>query len=1265
MLHTQLVTARELERYANTYASRNVVPELVYLLVKQSAPDASECRIPYGEDVDQPGSDGRVVSKEGYREFVPPGESFWEISATWNPQDKATKDFRRRKQSIPEEVRAAASFVFVTPRSGGSRGWDEARQASWRRRRRDSGWKKILVLDGVKLADWLREFPSVGIWMAKKIGKTNTLGGMSTPAEHWDLVKSWRLGDDPPLPPKLFTVGRAEACAALTELFVGNSRRLFLLAESETDVKDFVAAFLEAEDDQVMATRCLYISDETAWRSVVDVQMSHVLVADPRLGLDSHNADLQMLATNRGHSIVIPLLGATPGDNPEFQRLRSPTRLQIEEVLLASKFSRMRAEAMARVGAERISALRRDLQGLGPVPPFATWEAARLLAQALLAGKWDEKNQSDVAAMERLLGKARGEWIESLRASVFRSDAPLIQREGKWWFVARGEAWGALASNLADEELERFQLLAVEVLGERDPALDLAKDQRWAANIHGRQLSYSHLLRQGLAETLALIGSRPEALSACSDRERNLTSVIAVRELLKDADWDRWASLDSLLPLLAEAAPDEFLDSLEADLEDLAGSSFHRVFAEEGGVGIASQTYMSGLLWALEGLAWSPDLLSRVCLVLADLASIDPGGTWGNRPSNSLLHILLPWHIQTTASIEKCIVAVKCVLREQPEVGWKLLLGLLPSRHGWTTGTYKPTWRQFVPRDWRDGTSPSEYQVQVRAYSELAVDRAKGNAERLAALVNRIDELPDRARDSLLGYLSSTSFLKLKEDERAEVWQKLGDLLRRHRRFREAEWSMPDSLLAELTVLAESLAPESPEYQRRHLFSSRHHELFEEVGNYAEQRKRVDAARTEALRSMLDSQGLQSILDFSERVDLPGDVGHALAELGSREIDLSLLPAMLETTEEAAEKLIKGYVWVRFRRQGWRWAETMIENFERQSQIASFLTRLPFDESVWSRVETYLGDEGEVSYWADVPVNPYSASGNLTFPIGKLLKYGRPQEAVDCVARTVEEGEQFDEKMAVDALVSLLASPAAQPQMDARHIVEIITRLQQGSGVGADVLCRLEFAYLPLLDRFSSGSPKTLENRLALEPSFFVEVVAVVYRPRSERGSDKKTDEPHRRIAEAAYGLLRDWRLCPGATTGDDFNEKAFRAWITRMKVVAKEADREEVARIHVGNVLTYAPKDPDGLWIHHAVAEVLNERGGEAFRDGFTTALFNQRGVFTHSAGEEEMKLANLNREKAEALETAGYSRFATAMREFAETYERIAGREAERKFD
>ena len=341
MDHTHIIHDFHLEQYADTRESQEVIPELIYLLVKQSVSDPSICRIPYGESVNQPGLDGIVYAEEAFREFVPEGQSYWEIGAGANPQEKATEEFRKRTRDLDDAGidRSKASFVFVTPRSTGSGGWNEPKQRKWLESRKNEGWKEVRIIDGVKLADWLREFPALGKWMAKKIGITPRMGDITTPREHWDVVVQSGNADDPPLPPALFTAANPSACDALKALFNGETQNqgLFLFAESEHDVEDFVAAYLaslDSEEGSIHASRCLFISDEEAWRSYVGLPRPHVLVASTRLGLDSDaNMDLQTLATSKGHAVIVPLSSAQPGDRPEIIKLRSPRREQIETIL--------------------------------------------------------------------------------------------------------------------------------------------------------------------------------------------------------------------------------------------------------------------------------------------------------------------------------------------------------------------------------------------------------------------------------------------------------------------------------------------------------------------------------------------------------------------------------------------------------------------------------------------------------------------------------------------------------------------------------------------------------------------------------------------------------------------------------------------------------------------------------------------------------------------------------------------------------------------
>ncbi|EOT1260511.1 hypothetical protein [Escherichia coli] len=111
-----------------------------------------------------------------------------------------------------------------------------------------------------------------------------------------------------------------------------------------------------------------------------------------------------------------------------------------------------------------------------------------------------------------------------------------------------------------------------------------------------------------------------------------------------------FVSLRDQLPLLAEAAPGPFLDALEQLLKG-NGEMIAPIFNEDKGL-LTPRSHYHGLKWALEALAWEQTYLLRAAICLAKLAVIDPGGTYSDRPLNSLRTIFLAWSPNTWAPVK-------------------------------------------------------------------------------------------------------------------------------------------------------------------------------------------------------------------------------------------------------------------------------------------------------------------------------------------------------------------------------------------------------------------------------------------------------------------------------------------------------------------------------------------------------------------------------------------------------------------------------------
>ena len=327
-----------------------------------------------------------------------------------------------------------------------------------------------------------------------------------------------------------------------------------------------------------------------------------------------------------------------------------------------------------------------------------------------------------------------------------------------------------------------------------------------------------------------------------------------VNEVLKDADWIRWASLNDLLPLLAEAAPKEFLENVDTALETTP-CPFDILFAQENSNGIGRANFMTGLLWSLELLAWDPEYLTHVVITLGELSKRDPGGNRGNRPSHSLNTIFLPWLPQTCATIEQRKITIETLIRENPKIAWNLLLSLLPQSVTVSSGSYRPRWRESIPDTYSKRVTYPDYWKQISIYAELALGMAKKDMKNLTDLIENFSNLPKTVQDPLLKYLVSDSIMTLSEFEKLPIWTELVHFINKHRKYANSEWAMKREDIDRIATVADFLAPNEPFYRHQRLFNERSFDLFEDKGDFAQQNKKLEKARLSAITEILKNRG--------------------------------------------------------------------------------------------------------------------------------------------------------------------------------------------------------------------------------------------------------------------------------------------------------------------------------------------------------------------------------------------------------------------------
>ncbi len=629
------------------------------------------------------------------------------------------------------------------------------------------------------------------------------------------------------------------------------------------------------------------------------------------------------------------------------------------------------------------------------------------LVVANLLGGWNENNKADCEVVRQLANKDFDSWIPGIREILQHPSSPVSLINGLWSVSERKSLWKTMGSRVFDKDLDNLKRCAVAVLSERDPKFELPSQQRYAANIYGKALKHSYELRKGLAESLALLGTRPAALIHCS--QHKLVITLTIREILENADWVLWGSLDGLLPILAEAAPDEFLRTVENALHQNP-CPFDDLFAQEN-VGIFGGNYINGLFWALETLAWDEEFIVQACVTLGELAAHDLGDNWANRPVNSLTRILLPWLPRTTAPLEKRKVALHTLRREVPKVAWRVLLSLLPGQTETSSSTHKPSWRDTIPNEWKEGVSDKEYWEQVVFCAKLAVEMASIDMEKLEYLIDHLDDLPEPAFSQALEHLSSETISNRPEEQRMDTWTKLVKITHTHREFPDAKWALPEEKISGIERIAAKLAPQKPWNLHRLIFSN-YNPFYEETGDWKVLDEKREEQRQQAIKEIISSGGMDAVMRFAEAVEQPHSVGHSLGVIAETEIDEHILPAFLETDNWKLAELVRAFIWSRRDKNGWEWVDGLDRSHWSTSQVGQFLSCLPFIKETWNQATNWLG-ENEREYWGKVRPNPYDTDDDKGFAIDKLVEYGRPRATIASLYRMLHKGQLLDKRRVV------------------------------------------------------------------------------------------------------------------------------------------------------------------------------------------------------------------------------------------------------------
>jgi len=1200
----KLVTRDTIDRWADTTFSKAALPYLISRLVRATTPASTKANLPSGSATYIGGWDG-IINCESETPYVPQGTSLWEFGTTSDCKGKADDDYEKRKNNPIGFEPKDSVFIFVTPRLWTKKDeWVLAKKG-------ENHWKDVIVYDSVDIEQWLDIALAVSRWFAAQDGVgTYPFDGIMTADEFWE---EWSIGAKGLiLLPESIIAGRDYETKQLLTTLQGEPTIKAIKASTKNEAIAFIIASAKTfpiEEADRFFSKALIVDTEGNFRGV-RINTNTPLNLIPRFD----EAQPLYAAVAKGHHVLVPL-GADDDFNQETIILPTVDRDGQVNSLIKSGISKENAEKFSRESGRNITILKKLLGFPHSKAKWIEKENIREIIPALLVGRWNETYIGDIELIEKLSEQKYSDYLATLNKWKNFEESPIIQIGETWRLTAPLDLWTNLSSNLTQCDFQKMQECFESAFKSGNPTIEPEDKNSFVANFNKKK-KYSNWSREGLTQSLILLGRLGDSIKNPNlNNPQNWVDNI-IHELLYNANGETWISVDHELPLISEASPESFLkaaiNSLSKEQPEIMD-----MFIEEDGF-LHKTSHHTGLLWALESLAWIPEYLRDVSLILLKLSRLDPGGSLSNRPLNSISEIFKPWHYQTLASYDERMEILKYVVNQEKESGWFLLIRMLPDYHGIAHPTHKMRWRMFDKNTNLNYTYQEIWDTHSTVI-ELLINLFDYTETKLSQLIDETPNLSPKDRTSVFDWADGVC-LKV-EQKNYTTWATIRNILNHHRSHPDTDWALPESELARLENLYYKIQPTDIINKFIWLFND-HWPKFPEGfkykdKQYEEQQKRIDEARVDAVTKFIKELGLTKTIALRNEVKEFWLLGDALARVVTSPEDILLVCGCLND-EKNAIGFIHSFISRKSIIEGFEWIESLFKELQEKKfsnkALSNVLISLNQNQQLWDFVSS-LVEEIQNYYWKNFNPHFYHISNDeKVFGIEMLLKYKRFFSAIDITSH-------FANEISTNLLSEMLKKAATEeanetPRFEGYEIERFFEELDKRTDIEKSTLIHLEWLYLPILDSYgTSRNPKNLEEELANNPEFFIDVLKWIYIPEDkEMLEDERkgiSDEIIQNRAKQAYHLLHSWKKIPGMKDDYSINEQELRQWIEKVRKLAKDVDRLDVADMEIGKVLAQYPENiPE--WPQEIVFKIIEDINSDSLKRNYSSALFNKRGSST-----------------------------------------------------
>ncbi|MCQ2314506.1 MAG: hypothetical protein MJZ56_04970 [Bacteroidales bacterium] len=1032
--------------------------------------------------------------------------------------------------------------------------------------------------------------------------------GLSTVELEWE---HWSAGENIQLKPTILLGKRRMKIADEIISNLNAPSIKIIQSQSRTESLAFCLALL-LEKGTPCLDRCIVIKNEQTLTEILDCY-EHLIIITDILNV-SHR-----YATSKGHTILY----ATCIEDHIKDAIELPP-MDREFFIASLQSSGLDYDKSSKLYSKtcgNITILRRELRCENNAPLWTKSNSVRDLIPAILIGQWydndglndvllfDNEGSNDILLFEEF-GLNYKQYSTILTDYSRVEDSPLCHINNYWKIISPFEALMYLADRITTDDWQHFETVFKLIFEDTNPeAIKRYKSsglQFWSNN----QL-FSSRLKDGILNNAILI-SWQNSLFPNTPKKGDAWINEIVMSILKSSNLEWWLSFEHQIPLMAEAAPQVFLDYVQQDLYK-SDSIIKELFTvkHKSDVLFGDGVHYTNILFALEKLAWDEHYLSQVTAILFEIVHLKNESNYSNTPINTLSNIYNVWFPQTYVDVDGRNSILYTLSKKYPNNCFELCVKLLKSLRGTVISAPKMKWR-LSDKESKDSVTWNELFSGVDNAISVLTNTCDMSDEQI---INLIDLFGDKNigsvnRQTIMSFLVSHQ-AELKNN--VKIYEATIKEINHHKSFQDSDWSLPQEDIGLLESFLKEIMPEDVMEQNIWMFADDYLDIPEtkniETKSYEETERKKLEIRGEALKIIQDAFGKEGIFVFSRKVQCSRAVGEAYVVMCDDCAFLDVLCAYRENKVNL--NFVRGFYSAFLRENN---LNSFICHTKSLKQNYLDLLYLPLTSiAIFKEVLDYLNtlpEKVQNQYWETVTRRPASnVKKEIEFIIQKINEHKRYAYSLQIIELSFCDKQQISSQLILDSIKGYFSN-ASSNKVSQYDLSKIIEHLDKRPDVSDADIVPLEFLCYDLLKQYADDL--RFNKAILTSPELMMELLTMVYLPKSEKKRQIELEKADKNVlrlnVHLSFSVLYNLDKCPHVDANGRIDENGLKNYMSKLIELGEKADRKKVAYQTIGHLLANYPENQD--FPNTIICSIIQKYDNKDLNQGYKIRMFNKRGV-------------------------------------------------------